>query len=192
MIELANVGNFRAVEDWGFLLPAILFVDVVVIFMVRFFPVRFGKPINDWYDEFGLAAVLSDVSIIAIGIAISRYVYSYFFMEKEGWHLAYFIGLAVIIQLLHDIAFTYGVVNTLPKGVNSMIDIFKEYVKGGPSILFVDALMVVGSIMLGAALKNQDVHYTVSGSLVTVYALTYILFTNVGAVGAVRIPVHQA
>lgn len=192
MIELANVGNFRAVEDWAFLLPAILFVDVVVIFLVRLFPARFGKPINDWYDEFGLAAVLSDVSIIAIAIAVSRYVYSYFFMEKEGWHMSYFIGLAVVVQLVHDIMFAYGVVNPIPKGVNSMIDVFKEYVKGGPIILFVDSLMVIGSIIIGAALKNQDVHYTVSGSLVTVYALTYILFTNVGAVGAVRIPVHQA
>jgi len=189
MIELANVGNFRAVEDWAFLLPAILFVDVIVVFLVRLFPARFGKPINDWYDEFGLAAVLSDMSITAIGIAISRYLYSYFFMEKEGWHMSYFIGLAVVVQLVHDIAFTYGVVNPIPKGVNSMIDVFKEYIKGGPMILLVDALMVVGSIVIGAALKNQDVHYTVSGSLLAIYALMYILFTNVGAV---RTPVPEA
>jgi hypothetical protein len=179
MIELANVGNFRAVEDWAYLLPAILFVDVIFIFLSRFFPSRFGKPINDWYDEFGLAAVLSDVSIIAIAIAISRYLYSYFFMEKEGWHMSYFLGLSVVVQLVHDIAFAYGVVMPIPKGVNSMIDVFKEYVKAGPVILFVDSLMIVGSILIGAALKNQDAHYTVSGSLLTVYALTYILYTNV-------------
>jgi hypothetical protein len=160
-------------------LPAILFVDVFVIFLVRFFPARFGKPINDWYDDFGLAAVLSDVAIIAIGIALSRYIYSYLFMEKEGWHMGYFIGLAVVIQLVHDVLFAYGVVNPIPKGANSMIDVFKDYVKGGPIILFVDSLMVIGSILIGAALKNQDAHYTVSGSLVTVYALTYILYTNV-------------
>jgi hypothetical protein len=179
MVELANVGNYRAIEDWAYLLPAILFVDVVVIFLVRFFPKQFGKPINNWYDEFGLAAVMSDVSIIAIGIAISRYIYSYFFMEKEGWHISYFIGLAVVIQLVHDIAFTFGVVNPIPKGVNSMIDVFKDYVKGGPIILFVDSLMVIGSIVIAAALKNQDMHYTVSGTLLTTYALSYILYTNI-------------
>ena len=184
MVELANVGNYRAVEDWWFLLPAILFVDVIFIFLIRFFPARFGKPANDWYDEFGLAAVLSDVMIIALGIAISRYLYSYFFMEKEGWHMGYFIGLAVVVQMVHDIAFTYGVVFTVPKGANSMIDIFKEYVKGGPIILFVDTLMIVGSILIGAALKNQDAHYTVSGSLLTAYALSYILFTNVNYANA--------
>ena len=93
--------------------------------------------------------------------------------------MSYFIGLAVVIQLVHDILFAYGVVMPIPKGVNSMIDVFKEYVKGGPIILFVDSLMVIGSILIGAALKNQDYHYTVSGSLFTVYALTYILYTNV-------------
>ena len=80
-IQPANVGNYLANEDWWFYLPAILFVDTVMIFLVRYFPQIFGQPINIWYDEFGLAAVLSDVSIIAIGIAISRYLYSYFFME---------------------------------------------------------------------------------------------------------------
>ena len=62
--SLPNVGNYKATEDWWFFLPAILFVDTFLIFLVRFFPQIFGQPINDWYDQFGLAAVLSDVSII--------------------------------------------------------------------------------------------------------------------------------
>ena len=81
MIEIANLGNYRAIEDWWFLLPSILLVDVVMIFLSRYLPNVFGKPINDWYDDFGLAAVLSDVTIIAIGIAITRYIYSIFFMR---------------------------------------------------------------------------------------------------------------
>ena len=85
--DIANLANYRATEDWWFILPAILFVDVFIIFLCRFFPKTFGKPINDWYDEFGLTAVLSDVMIIAIGIAIARYIYSVFFMESEGWSI---------------------------------------------------------------------------------------------------------
>ena len=179
-IQGANVGNFLANEDWWFYLPAILFVDTVVIFLVRFFPQTFGIPINVWYDEFGLAAVLSDVSIIAIGIAITRYVYSYFFMEKEGWSIWYFIALAVVIQLVHDMAFAYGVVEKVPQGHNSLIDVFKAYVKGGPKSLLADAGMVAGSIGLASLMKNQDYHYTTSGFLITAYALSYILYTNIG------------
>ena len=175
----ANVGNYRAGEDWWYLLPAIVFVEVVVVFLVRFFPEIFGKPVNLWYDEFGLAAVLSDVGIIAIGIAIARYIYTSFFMEQEGWSVWYFIALAVVIQLVHDVAFAYGVVEKIPKGHNSMIDVFKMYIQGGPKILLADAAMVAASIGIAATLKNYDYHFTSSGFLVTAYALSYILFTNI-------------
>jgi hypothetical protein len=177
--DIANVGNYKATEDWWFFLPAILLVDTVVIFMVRFAPHVFGKPINNWYDDFGLAAVLSDVSIIAIGIAIARYVYTVFFMEQEGWSIWYFIALAMGIQIIHDMAFAFGVVQKIPTGHNSMIDVFKAYIEGGPKIIFMDSLMVAGSVCLAAYLKNQDSHYTVSLGLVTCYALSYILFTNI-------------
>jgi hypothetical protein len=178
-VPIANVSNYMADEDWWFFLPAILFVDVVVIFLVRFFPKFFGKPINDWYDEFGLAAVLSDVAIIAIGIMITRYIYTHFFMEKEGWAILYFIALAVFIQLIHDVLFAKLIIEPIPKGHNSMIDVFKSYVTAGPIILFADAAMVVASIGLAAFLKARDFHYTNSTFLVTAYALSYILYTNV-------------
>ena len=178
-MDLENIGNYKATEDWWFILPSILVVDVVVIILVRAFPHTFGTTINDWYDEFGLAAVLSDVSIIAIGIAIARYIYTAYFMEQEGWSILYFTALAVLIQLVHDVVFAFAVVEKIPKGHNSMIDTFKEYIKGGPKILLADALMVAGSIGLAAALKATDFHYTASISLVTAYALSYLLYTNI-------------
>jgi len=178
-VGIANVGNYKAQEDWWFFIPAIIFVDTVVIFLVRFFPQSFVLPINQWYDEFGLAAVLSDVTIIAIGIAITRYIYTEFFMEQEGWSIWYFIGLALVVQIVHDLFFAFAIVAKIPKGHNSMIDVFKAYIEGGPLILVADAAMVAGSIGLAAFLKNQDFHYTSSLTLVTLYALSYILFTNV-------------
>jgi hypothetical protein len=57
--------------------------------------------------------------------------------------------------------------------------IFKDYIKGGPAILAVDAGMIAGSIVLAAFLKQYDYHYTGSLTLVTLYTLTYILYTNV-------------
>lgn len=178
-MDVANIGNYKATEDWWFVIPAILFVDTFLIFMVRFFPQVFGKPINDWYDEFGLAAVLSDVTIIAIWIAITRYIYTVFFMEQEGWSILYFIGLALLIQVLYGILFAFGIVKTVPKGHNSMIDVFKAYIEGGPKVILIDSLMVAGSVGLAAVLKNQDLHYTNGLTLVTLYSLSYILYTNI-------------
>ena len=177
--SIANVANYRANEDWWFYIPAILFVDTFILFLGRFMPQVFGRPINQWYDDFGLAAVLSDVTIIAIGIAITRYIYSAFFLEQEGWHILYFIALAVVIQIIHDIAFNFGVIQKIPRGHNSMIDVFKAYVEAGPKIILTDAIMVASSIGIAASLKEIDYHYTGFLSLVTLYSLSYILFTNI-------------
>ena len=178
-MEIANIANYKATEDWWFIFPGIIVVEVLVILLVRFFPKTFGEPINDWYDEFGLAAVLSDVMIMAIGIGIYRYIYTSFFMEQEGWSIWYFVGLAVLIQVVHDVIFAYGVVDKIPKGHNSMIDLFKVYIAGGPKILLVDGLMVAGSIGVAALLKSQDYHYVTSVSIVSLYILSYILYTNI-------------
>ena len=178
-MEIANIANYKATEDWWFILPAIIVIEVLVIFSVRFFPKTLGEPINDWYDEFGLAAVLSDITIIGIGIAISRYIYSAYFMEQEGWSIGYFIALAVVVQLVHDVIFAYGVVDKIPKGHNSIIDLLKTYINGGPKILLADAAMVAGSIGIAAYLKTLDYHYISSITLVSLYALTYILYTNI-------------
>ena len=53
-------------EDWWYILLAILIVDIVVIFFVKYLPDVMGRPINAWYDRFTLSAVLSDVLIIKI------------------------------------------------------------------------------------------------------------------------------
>ena len=44
IVTVANLGNYKAIEDWWFILPAIWFVDTVVMFLARFFPQYFGKP----------------------------------------------------------------------------------------------------------------------------------------------------
>jgi hypothetical protein len=178
-VHVANIGNYKAIEDWWFILPAILVVDTLVMFLARFLPQYFGKPLNQWYDEFGLAASMSDVLIIAIVIAITRYIYTIFFMEEEGWSIWYFLGLAILIQIIHDLIFAFGIIKPIPQGHNSMIDVFKKYIEHGPVIIAGDAAMVAGSIGLAAFLKNQDFHYTISLGLVTSYALSYILFTNI-------------
>jgi hypothetical protein len=59
-METANIGNYKATEDWYYIVPATLLVDVIVIFFTRYASSIAGKSLNKWYDDFGLAAVLSE------------------------------------------------------------------------------------------------------------------------------------
>ena len=164
-----------------YILLAVLAVDVIVIFLVRFFPEIFGSSLNRWYDLFGLSAVLADVFIIVIGIAIARYIYTLWVKGKfaEGkWSPAYFTGTVVVTQLVHDLLFYYGVITQVPRGHNMMIDIFKDYASGGPKILVGDAAMMVSSSVIAIILKGLSPHLVASFGLLVAYTLPYILYTK--------------
>jgi hypothetical protein len=177
-----DISNYKIIKDLVYIILAVLFVDVVVIFLTRFVPEIFGASLNRWYDLFGLNAVIADVMIIVIGFIIARYVYTGYVKEKfaDGkWSPLWFTGTVVGTQLIHDLLFYYGVITQVPRGQNMMMDVFKDYAaSGGAKILFGDALMMIGSAGLAMALKTQPAHLVASFGALTAYALPYILYTK--------------
>lgn len=181
-VKKADIGNYKNTSDILLLLIAVLVVDVIVIFMVRFLPEVFGQNLNRWYDLFGLNAVLADVLIIVLGFVIARYVYTLYVKPKYGegkWSPLMFTGVAVAIQLIHDLGFYYGIIQQVPRGQNMMIDVFKDYATtGGAKILFGDALLMIASSAVAMILKSQPMHIVSGVGLLTSYALPYILYTK--------------
>lgn len=175
---LGDISNPAETEDWWYILLAILIIDLVVLFLVRYAPDVFGRPINVWYDRFNLSAVISDVLIIAIGFFIARYVYLYFVPPEVGFNPWYFIGILVGVQILHDILFYLGIILPIPRGHNRMIDVFKDYSKGGVKVIASDTAMMVGSALLAMLLKEADPEYYAGISLFAIYTLPYILETK--------------
>lgn len=176
---LGDLTRYETITDWPFILLGILIMDVLVLFLTKYFPNVFGKSLNEWYEVFGLNAVLADVFIIAIGFAIARYVYAYFVPSEDmATNLGLFLGILLVVQLLHDILFYFAVIKPLAEGHNRMIDIFKQYAKGGAKILAGDAGLMLGSFVFAALLKEAPDHVAVSVGLLTLYTLPYILETT--------------
>ena len=83
--------------------------------------------------------------ILVIVIIITRFLYKYFFVSFNIWK---FTGLAVIIQIIHDILF-YLFFTSVPRGYNGMLDFFKDYakeVKGG-AILGDSFMMIIACLL---------------------------------------------
>jgi len=174
-----DISDFHDVKDYTYILIAVLIVDVFVVLITRFYPEIFGRNLNRWYDLFGLSAVIADVGIIVIGFAIARYIYTSFIYPTYGWNSWAFTGTLVGTQLVHDMLFYLTVIQNVPKGNNSMIDVFKEYAaEAGSKILAGDALMMIGSSFLAMGLKTAPMHLTASAALIATYALPYLLFTR--------------
>jgi hypothetical protein len=174
-----DISDYYEVSDWLFIGLAVLLVDVLVLFLVRFFPDVFGKAINIWYNRFKLSAVISDVFIILLGFGISRYIYTEYIYPKFDWNPLYFTGLSVLVQVLHDVLFYFGVIKPITPGHNAMMDVFKTYAEsGGAKVIAADSAMMVASSFFSMALKAAPAHITAFLGLLTVYVVPYILETR--------------
>lgn len=173
-----SITNYYNQNDWFYLITAVFVVDVLGLFLARYpgqSPYFKVKTLNKWYDKFGIAAVGSDVLSILLGLLISRFIYTAAGLKNE----LYFFPILLIVQLIHDSIFYFLVIKPLPKGINEMIDVFKEYAdENGTKVLGSDALIMAFSALIGSLLKSLPDHLTVATIFVTLYALSYILFTK--------------
>ncbi len=171
-----DLSNFENVGDIPLLLGGILTIDTIVLFLARFYPEFLGTNLNRWYDLFGLSAVISDIFIILIGFLIARYIYTVYLKPRFGTNPWAFLGTVVGVQVIHDILFYIGAILPIPRGANAMMDVFKDYSKGGAKIIAGDAALMVGSFLVATLYKGLPPHATMSAMAVVIYMLPYALY----------------
>jgi len=72
---LRQLSNYKNLSNVPHILFGTLVVDLVTILLVKNSNVL-GTTLNEWYDQFGLSAVLADVLVIVLGILIAQYIYT--------------------------------------------------------------------------------------------------------------------
>jgi hypothetical protein len=177
---LPNLSEFKDLTHIPYFLAGILLVDVVALFLTRYFPEKVGgESLNDWYDNFGLEGVIADVFVILLGFLIAQYVYSAYIGPAYGWNPLMFVALLVGVQLVHDVAFYQGIIKQVPVGMNSMMDTYKKYAaENGGLILLGDAFLMIGSAGAIFTLESMPPFAAAAVACLTVYALPYILNTK--------------
>jgi len=161
------------------LLAAATWVDFVVMVITKVAPgqhLSFLPPTGSlklWYDKFGVAAVAADVFSLMLGVLLATLLF------PGAYGVALVFG-AIFVQLLHDLFFYFAVIQALPQGQNSMIDVFKTYAaEGGWTILLADGLMITSTVLL-AELYDLIMPYRVIAlnAILGMYALIYITYTK--------------
>jgi hypothetical protein len=111
-----------------------------------------------------------------IGIIITRFVYPYVF--GETFSLIKFIGLAVTIQIVHDILF-YFLFKMVPRGQNMMLDTFKDYAREvGYKAILSDSLMVIVACLLSSYFVSLDLNTNIIILVLSIYVLPYAVYNN--------------
>jgi uncharacterized protein YacL len=149
---------------------AVVWVDFFTIVLSKVF--NLGNSLSKWYSSFGIVAVISDCLVIVLGILIAQFIAP----ASDTITLA---GLSIIVQIVHDIIFYYAVILGVPRGQNSMIDLFKSYaVENSWKILVADSAMIGSTVLLADYLSTLKASHTTFIGLLGVYALTYIIYTK--------------
>lgn len=149
---------------------AVVWVDFLVILISRFYPLT--KALDIWYKDFGIVAVLNDCLVIVLGILLAKFV-------KPNAGVTDLAILSVMIQVVHDYLFYIGVILPIPKGHNSMMDLFKKYSQeGGYQIILADSAMIASTVYLSDYLYNFSSDKVVFIGLLGLYALTYVIYTH--------------
>jgi uncharacterized protein YacL len=145
-------------------------VDFATIVLSKFF--NMGTSLTKWYSKFGMTAVLSDCLVLILGVQLALFI-----QPKIG--VQYIAVIAVCIQIIHDILFYFLVIETVPHGQNEMIDLFKEYAaENSWKIVVYDSAMIAGTVFLANYLSKIHESSVNFIGLLTVYALTYIIYTK--------------
>jgi len=149
---------------------SVVWVDFLVILISRFYSMT--SALDVWYKQFGIVAVISDCLVIILGIMIAQFI-------SPNASVTGLAITSIMVQLIHDILFYIGVILPIPRGHNSMIDLFKKYsTEGGYQILLADSAMIAGSVFLADHLRTYSDKIVTFVGLLGVYALTYVIYTK--------------
>ena len=167
-----NIANFSNTSDYLPLLNGVLITDLFVILLLNTQIIK-SNVLRTWYAKYNLSAVIADVLIILIGLIITRAIYYYVF---NTFSLLRFVLLAVIVQVIHDISF-YVFFKSIPRGVNHMLDTFKDYANEVSYIaIFADSGMMILACLISSYRANQSLNTNIIVLILFVYLLPYLLY----------------
>ena len=168
-----DISNFNKISDYLPIFNGVLISELIIILLIH---VGFFKSIflKKWYLKFNISAVIMDVFILVIGFIITRYLYKKVFNDYKLWK---FILLFLIIQIIHDILFYILFEHVIPKGNNTVIDLFKKYGKevGGGAIIG-DSFMVIVSCIIASLLVNKNINVNIIFCILIIYIIPYLIF----------------
>ena len=168
-----DISQFDNIEDYLPIITAILIVEVITI-ILSFTHITESNFLRIWYKKYLLSAVLADVSLIFLGFVITRALYYYVFDE---FTIVNFILLMVAIQVIHDTLF-YLIITSIPKGVNKIIDILKDYADEISYWAIIgDSMMMISSALIAAYIAYFDMNTNIIIFAFLVYILQFIIYT---------------
>tara|TARA_B100000035_G_C21031830_1_gene568914 strand:- start:3057 stop:3575 length:519 start_codon:yes stop_codon:yes gene_type:complete len=172
---MKSISNFFDTSDYLPILNGSIGAELVILIILYYTPYFQSNFLKKWYETYRLSAVIADVLILVIGIILARLVFTHF---KLSWNLYKFIGVILIIQIIHDILF-YLFFTSVPRGYNKMLDLFKDYAKEvGYKAILGDSFMLVVAVLFSYCFANLTFNNNIIILITLTYLIPYIIHTK--------------
>jgi len=175
-ITLSNIGDYSNVDDLYTILNSSLFTLTLSLIATRIGNLG-GYSLNTYFDLFGFEGILTNTMLMTLVFQITRYFYTVLYTNfDKGWSPFVFICTLIVIQVLHDVLFYFGVINLLPSGKNEMVDVLKDYAKENKTAAIgVRAGIVLTVGIVAMTTNDMDFVSKIVLSGILLYSLPYIL-----------------
>ena len=155
-------------------------IEMFILFLFKFTN-QTSYAIVNWYHNLGWTAVILDILSFMIGFYLAKFIYEYLTNQKyisRKNEFIKFLGILLMIQILHDFLFYFFVIKPSPKNINKVIDEFKEYANHyGTQAVIADSLMYIASApILYYFIKNQKQSTNTFITIVSFYIVGYLLY----------------
>ena len=168
-----DISNFNNVNDYLPILNGCINADLIIIFLL-YNGVFKSRLLGKWYQKYQLSAVIADTLILVIGIILARFFYKHLF-PNEGFNIWKFTGLAVIIQIIHDILF-YLFFKSIPRGYNARLDFFKDYAREvGVGAILGDSFMMILACLLSSHFATYSLNSNIIVLIFSLYFVPYMI-----------------
>ena len=178
IFKLGDIGDYKQSDDLLAIGSATIFVINLAAALTRIGLIG-GKALNTYFDLFGLEGILANTSLIVIMFQIARLGYTKFYTDGgRPWSPFVFVCFLILVQVLHDLLFYYGVINVLPSGSNEMIDALKKYSQeNGSRALAGHAAFLIFVGIVAMFLKERSLTFIIMISAFTLYIMPYVITT---------------
>jgi len=170
-----NIFRFDDIPSYLPIINGALASDLIIVVSLLYLGLYESDTLRYWYKTFREGAIMADVLILILAFILTRYLYPLFFKEESIW---YFLGLFLVVQILHDLAF-YGFFTIVPRGVNKMMDVFKNYAKEMSYRAIVgDSILIVLTALIAYGMSSVSTNANIITLITLLYLVPYIIYTE--------------
>lgn len=167
----SDISNVQNVDNYLPILNGCINAELTIIFLCvyEFFV---STKLRSWYKTFQLTALIFNISAMLMILILTRYIYKFIFGK---FHILYFIGIAILLQLLYGSLFTLLVNYYWLK--NDIFSFQKKYINeiGFGKFLFYGVFVIVLACLMSSYYSTTSTNSNIINLIISVYFYSFMI-----------------